>query len=380
MTLPHIVITGSSANALGALRSLHQYSLTLVCEDENSPAWHSRYGKKVRVQSTKKESIVAELCNMAKTLPDSAERPLLLMTEEKTVYQVSLHREKLEQYFQLHLCPHSLLVALQSKEGFQQLAAQANSPVPKGVILRSDDDLVNLNQLQFPCVFKPLEQNEAYGKQFKKAYKVNSIAEVSALYSDICKVMPEMIVQEWLEGADSDIYFCLAFFDQNSTLVSSFTGRKIRSWPLQVGGTASCTAAPEAESELKDLTCQFATAVGYSGLIGMEFKFDVQRKKFFMIEPTVGRTDYQHEVAALCGQNYLAKWVASVYKLPNLAEEKKSSVIWYDEIADAKALQHGAANQMFLQRKRVAAIWRLTDPKPAILRFWRRLLNRLMVQ
>jgi D-aspartate ligase len=35
----------------------------------------------------------------------------------------------------------------------------------------------------------------------------------------------------------------------------------------------------------------------------MEFKRDTRTGRFFMVEPTVGRTDYQEEVATLNGAN-----------------------------------------------------------------------------
>jgi len=64
-----------------------------------------------------------------------------------------------------------------------------------------------------------------------------------------------------------------------------------------------CVAAPEAADELLAATLQFVTRVGYRGLGSLEFKRDRRSGRFLIIEPTVGRTDWQEEIATLCGVN-----------------------------------------------------------------------------
>lgn len=376
-----VMVVGGSANALGVLRSLSHCDLHLLCDNSNAPAWSSRFGQKYRSNDTKAPSVVDELLALGKKF--GAVKPVLLLTEEKTVVQVSAAREQLKPYYRFLFCEPSMLLALQSKSGFQQLANQVGAAIPQGRILTQLADLDLIHDLNYPCVFKPLEQNEAYSKQFKKAYKVNSAEEVASLYPAISQVMPQMIVQEWLEGADSDIYFCLAYLNAEGQLVSSFTGRKIRSWPLQVGGTASCTAAPEASAELTEKTLQFCQAIGYVGQIGMEFKFDAKRGGFFMIEPTVGRTDYQHEIATLAGNNLLAQIVQHLSdnseSTPNsFAYTFTKKVVWYDEIADANALAHGASNTLCIDYPRISAVWRWSDPMPGLVAFWQRFKRKFL--
>lgn len=372
-----VVVTGGSANALGVLRSLPHCDLTLLCDSEQAPAWHSRYGRKVKVDNTRGPAVVDDLLALA-TRQFRGQKPVLLLTEEKTVVQVSLARERLSQHYRFLLSPEPLLSDLQSKSGFQWLAARSRAPIPQGVVLHSAADLPATQSLQYPCVLKPLEQDAAYAERFKKAYKVSSAVEAEALYREIESVMPHMIVQEWLEGDDSDIYFCLGFWDKQSELVgSAFSGRKVRSWPRHVGGTASCTAAPEAAAELARLTNEFVRATGYVGQMGMEFKYDSRRGGFFMVEPTVGRTDYQHEIATLSGCNVLSMMVAHLAERPVPTEGSPRSVVWYDEVADAKALAAGAQSTLFPDRQRVPAIWRWTDPMPAVADLKQRAMGRL---
>lgn len=372
-----VVVTGGSANALGVLRSLTHCDLTLLCDNLQAPAWHSRWGRKVRASDTRGASVVDDLLALASRFSRDR-RPVLILTEEKTVVEVSRSRDRLEPYFRFLLCPEPLLSDLQSKAGFQQCAQFAGSPVPRGVVLQSSGDLEAAGALEYPCVLKPLEQDVAYSTHFKKAYKVSSSEQAAALYAQIEPVTPRMIVQEWLEGDDSDIYFCLGFWDERSQLVGrAFVGRKLRSWPLQVGGTASCTSAPEAAEELTRLTDAFVKASGFVGQMGMEFKYDARRGGFYMVEPTVGRTDYQHEIATLSGCNVLAQMVAYLagHSLPG--DDSPREVVWYDEVADTRALAAGAVDTLFLGRKKIPAVWRSQDPMPTVATLWHRLRQRI---
>jgi D-aspartate ligase len=56
-------------------------------------------------------------------------------------------------------------------------------------------------------------------------------------------------------------------------------------------------------AELTAATREFVDRVGYRGLGSLEFKFDRGIGRFQIIEPTVGRTDWQEEIATLCGVN-----------------------------------------------------------------------------
>lgn len=358
----NVVVVGAGLNALGILRSLANRFNVLLITEKGSYVDKSKYGSRIYVESTTSETVISVLSELA---PSFKQKPALLLTEEKTVFYVSLHQHQLQGY-RLDFSSHELMESLQSKEGFQALAESAGSPVPKSVIVKSEQDLNSLEQLTFPCVFKPMVQCKQYGKRFKKAYKTESASEISQLYTDIKPVMSEMIAQEWIEGKDSDIYFCLAYFDQRSQLVSAFSGRKLRSWPLHIGGTAACTAAPEHHQELLSLTASFVEHINYVGLIGMEFKYDVERKAFYMIEPTVGRTDYQHEVASLSGTDFLGDIVRHMLgnESQNVSPASLKPVIWFDEFADANALANGAQPFSELSYPKVGALKRWNDIGP----------------
>ena len=360
------VIVGGGLNALGIVRSLasHDVPLLVIGTDPRSPAMRSRYGKKLIVPALEGAAFIQRLLNIAKDLSGPA---VLFLTEEKTVITVSEYRNAISGKFLIRMPAHDRLMALMQKDGFQNLAEAIHAPVPRTVRLQGFADLPRIEKLTFPCVLKPNTKDYNYGARFKKAYKISSPDEVAALYRQIEPVLADMVVQEWIEGTDAEIYFCLQYIGANGKRVSSFTGRKIRSWPLRIGGTASCTAAWEFHEELSETTHAFFDKVGFSGMGSMEYKRDERDGRFYMVEPTVARTDFQEEVATLNGVNIPLAAYCYEAGLPTTSFHPEAvPVTWRDPLSDRWAFKAG--NKIHDERSRrhkvCDAYWRWSDPMP----------------
>jgi D-aspartate ligase len=373
------VIIGGGLNALGIVRSLgiEGVPLVVVDTDPKSPAMRSRYGRKVVVASLEGNSLIVSLLQLEKTISSKA---VLFLTEEKTVITVSQQRDQLSGLFRIRLPQHDRLMQLMHKQGFHALGETLGANVPKTVRLENEIDLALLDGLTFPCILKPSKKDYAYGARFKKAYKVSSKEEVVKLYEEIRTVLSDMVVQEWIEGADSEIYFCLQYLGQDGEIISSFTGRKIRSWPPRVGGTASCTAAWEVSQELKETTSRFFRQVGFSGMGSMEYKRDKRSGRFYMVEPTVARTDFQQEVATINGVNIPLAAYHYELGLPHVPDRSvKTPRIWRDPLPDRWSFEEGKG--VADPRSQSHEVWdayrRWDDPLPWLDFMAKRLILRL---
>ncbi|CAN7620479.1 carboxylate--amine ligase [Massilia sp. LjRoot122] len=372
--LPAIVV-GGGLNALGVVRSLGTCNIPVIVVDTDpkSPAMRSRYGRKLVCASIEGEQFVEFMIGLAR---EYAAPLVLFATEEKTVETVSAFRERLAPHFRLRQPEHERLMALMHKQGFQELAEAVDAPVPRTVRLQGKADLARIGNLKYPCIFKPSKKDYGYGARFKKGYKVSSPEEVAALYEEIHPVLADMVVQEWIEGSDADVYFCLQYIGQDGSVVSSFSGRKIRAWPLRVGGTASCTSAWEVADELAAMTADFFRKVGFVGMGSMEYKRDERDGRFYMVEPTVGRTDFQEEVASLNGVNIPAAAYRHEMGLPALPQQRSARPrIWREPNSDRWAFQEngGQADARSAGHAVCDAYWRWNDPKPWIDMFAHRL-------
>lgn len=359
------VVVGTDLNALGLVRSLAAGNVPIVVvgDREGGAAMDSRHGRKVAVAETAGEPLLAALDDIA----GRAERqPVLFLTEEKSVRTVSMHRDRILSGFRIRLPPHERLMALMDKTDFQALAVKAGSLLPRAEPLKSEADLATVARLRFPCVLKPAKKDYNYGARFQKAYVVADMDDVRRLFIEIAPVMSDLVVQEWIDGDDSDIYFCLVYMGDSGELVASFSGRKLRSWPPRIGGTASCIAAAEHAGELERLTLEFFRAVAFSGMGSMEFKRDRRDGRFQMIEPTVARTDFQEEVATVNGVNiplaaYLYETGEERYR-PRPVEVPR---LWREPVTDKWAReQQTQFAEEGLTYKVCDAYFRSDDPMP----------------
>lgn len=370
------VVLGAGINGLGVARSLARARIPvwLLDSDERRPEMRTRVARPLAIPAMHGEALVGTLERLG-TTRFSGVRPVLLLTQEESVKTVSEHRERLAALYRFRLPAPDVVDALLHKHGFQRIAEQLGGPIPPLVRVRTPADLPHLERLAYPAVVKPGERHAAYGRRFKKAYRVESAADAIELVGRILMVMPDVVVQEWIEGQDSDIYFCLQYLDGQGRPVASFTGRKIRSWPPQVGGTASCTAAPEAHDELSRLTARFFRDAGVVGMAGMEYKRDARTREFRMVEPTIGRTDYQEEVATLNGVNLpYAAWCCESGRAIPASAAARRPVAWRVRSEDAQsAAQQGQRSGQGFPRGAcvVDALWRWNDPWPSFARGYR---------
>jgi hypothetical protein len=116
------------------------------------------------------------------------------------------------------------------------------------------------------------------------------------------------------------------------------------------------------------LTDKFFDAVGFVGLGSMEYKRDTRDNKFYMVEPTVGRTDYQEEIATLNGVN-----IPQAAYCGELGRPRPTPVLidppraWRDSTSYRKARAAGAPDpisRISARSKVVDAYFRFDDPLP----------------
>lgn len=373
------VVVGLGLNGLGVVRSLGAAGIcpTVLTNDLNAPETKTRFGHIRSLQGLSGKSLCDKLIALAKEL---GERPVLFLTQEQSVLEVSKRAEELQEYYRFTMPSCDIIEKLQHKGHIMEAAIAAGVPYPPGMRLTSADQVPGLRDLTYPCAFKPAVRNADYDKRFAKAYRLSSADEAADLFEQASPWFSDFVVQEWVEGADSDIFFCLLFICRNGEVLTSFSGRKVRSWPLQTGGTASCMGAPEHHDEMLALSVKFLSEVGFTGLVGVEFKRCSNTGQFMLIEPTVARTDYQAELATLTGVNQIYQVYLHECGLPvPTARPHDRPVAWRDPVADANAIHAaGLRGRPFpLGTKVFDGFFRGNDPGPWIALRSQQICNRM---
>jgi len=349
--------------------------VVILDTDLSRPTMRTRFGAKRRVPALGGDTFIEALLALRH---ECSEKPVLFLTQEKSVETVARNLDEISRHYRISMPVAAVMETLMDKARFQVTAEAAGFPVPRAIILRSPADLDAARALQYPGVLKPIIKSSEYDLRFKKAYQVEKFDEVERLHRDI-KNYAVMILQEWIDGGDDAIYFCLQFRSREQVPVASFAGRKLRSWPPRVGGTASCVPATEEAAALESLTDAFFARIGFFGVGSMEYKKDARTGRFMMIEPTVGRTDFQEEVATLNGVNIpLAAYCYETGERHDLPHISLAPAAWAVSPEDRwSAEMQNATPSMPKGMRRYDAVARLNDPLPWLYSMAERLRERM---
>ncbi len=293
-SLPPAVVAGININGLAVARVLGRAGVPVLGIAFGPPGEEarSRYFREVRESS--KEGWIDLLLERSGDLGPKA---VLFPVTDLAVAQAAARREELAEKFLLPFPEGDVTARLLDKRGFHEEASRRGFPVPATFFVSSPEELeAALEEIPFPCIVKPVVKTEGFLRSgTRKAHLAHHPDQARAAYASFREFEPRALLQEYIPGPDKEVWFCLLYMNRRGYASAAFTGRKLRQWPPLSGGTSACE--PAAAPGLEETAVRFFREAGFHGLCSMEFKRDSARGKFFMVEPTVGRTDWQSAVA-----------------------------------------------------------------------------------
>jgi len=391
MKKPIVIITGADTpTGLTTVRSLRDHPVVCwgVAEDRDSACCSSRYWSHIEILAGVPAEQVNSLIVLGhRALRQSGQKPLLLFSQDEWVLRASEYRETLRECFSLIIPDHQNLVTLMDKTLFHEWALSRNYPLPKSLTADNREDLCQaLDQMRPPFIVKPMVRtrswDEAYVNQkFIKCSDDSAAIRLQEQSERLLELSSSYVLQEWIEGDDSDVVFCLMCADDSGQILDIFTGRKLWQWPPLGGSTAICTNLdnPEIEAISRDLMKN----AGLRGLGSLEFKFNRNNQTYQITEPTIGRNNYQSRIAVCAGHNITGKMVESAFALPETRKARPRRALWIDELGTYERSKVGKHGRLRLLKWMVLHVMSrkcflftdFRDLKPAWIRF-RRLLSR----
>ena len=200
------VVVGGNLNALGVVRSLARAHIPtyVLTPTWDCPAAWSRHARAVRTPSLEGNLLIETLLGLAKKLK---RRTVLILTHDASVRTISEERRQLDTSFYINLPDASTLAMLSDKLAFDALAAREGFPVPRSRAIRSISDLDQVHGLVPPVVLKPADKGRMHGSGAESAVRADTLAEAKEIAGSILTHGSDVIVQEWIEGPDSEIFF-----------------------------------------------------------------------------------------------------------------------------------------------------------------------------
>ncbi len=372
-----VVIVGMENNGLGVARSLAMNNIPAIglAGPHWTPSCETRACNVVYCSSWTQGGLIRDLKSIGMKLDRKAP---LIITKDEPVLWISESRKELEDFYEMNLPDADILDLLMSKSRFGELAVEEGWPVPMTWrVDRREELMAKLGEIGYPCILKPQIKNSEFRRNtFSKAFIAADEAELTAIYDMVARWEAGVVIQEWIEGGDERIAYCLAYYDRRGEPVAQFPGIKLRQWPPKCGNTAMAAPAPEElAGKIIELTERIFRKVGFKGIGSMEYKMRPETDEPVIMEPTVGRTDYQSEVAVLNGINIPA---LAYYDLTDQDYVRpvpsETTVKWIDGMNEMRAaLRYWRAGELGLRRwmdqrkgKKKYAVFRMDDLGPFI--------------
>lgn len=375
-----IVVALDTMQGLQTARILARRGIPVVAfaHDLSHPSCRTKVCRQIIQVDTRSDDLIEALLSLAETLTDKA---VIFPCQDPSVLVISRNRDKLEDAYHVMLAPHQTIEMLMDKNRFYEFALRHGAKVPQTFTLRSSQDADRAaEELTYPCVLKPTTRSIVWDSNTKeKALRANDRKAFLDIYRQAKDWADELMVQQWIDGSDGDLFSFNCYFDRNSRLVCSFVAKKIRQWPPRTG--SSCLGEECRNDFVQKEATELFRRAGYKGLGYIEMKRDPSTGTHYMIEANVGRSTGRSAIAEAGGVEMLYSMYCDAVGLPLPAEldQKYQGVKWIDLRHDLQsALYYFRKGELTprqwlasIRGKKAHAVFSWTDPMPFIADFYR---------
>jgi predicted ATP-grasp superfamily ATP-dependent carboligase len=117
---------------------------------------------------------------------------------------------------------------------------------------------------------------------------VDEPQELLERYDAIEDPVPNIMLQEYIPGADEMTWTFNGYFDREGKCLVAFTGRKLRNFPPYFGRASLGVCVRN--DEVRETTIKFMKNIGYQGPLDLGYRFDVRDGQYKVIDinPRVG--------------------------------------------------------------------------------------------
>lgn len=298
------VVLGMFETGLGVVRSLGRKNIKVYGFDfKKDIAFYSRYVKaKICPHPLNEEKqFIQQLISFAKT---EHQKPVLFITSDDYLISVSRNIKEIDKYFLINLPENKLIESIADKYKQYQLAKAAGIELPQTFALRKTEEINAIaDELHYPAIIKGLEVN-SWRKNISgsiKGFEVISKSEFIAKADELLRKKTECLVQEIIQGPDSNHYKFCTYFSNKGEMLLGFTLQKIRQNPIRFG-VGSVVESLYYDTLFKSGEKLF-TAINYKGIGSAEFKLDERDGILKLIEINA-RYWQQNSLTDFCGMNF----------------------------------------------------------------------------
>jgi len=258
------------------------------------------------------------------------------------------------------------------KRNTYELAARVGVPAPRTWYPRDAADLAAVD-IDPPYVIKPAVKEEFLRATKAKAWRADSRSELRARFTQATDAAGGggVMVQELIPG-DGRRQFACCGFAKAGRLVASMVVRRRRQHPPEFG-RASTFAETIDLPLLEQLSHAVLGAIGYSGLVELEYKLDERTGEFKLLDINA-RTWGYHTLGSAAGIDFPYLQFADQLGQPVPPQRARIGIRWVRLVTDlptaALEVRHGRLPLRSYLRSLAGAdaeaVLSLTDPGPGL--------------
>jgi predicted ATP-grasp superfamily ATP-dependent carboligase len=279
------LVTGADYRGLGIVRSLGRRGIPVwvMKQDGQVLGAASRYASRSLSSPSSEESRkqLDFLVNLA--TKEGVAGWAVFPTSDETVVLIARHHRLLSEYYRLTTAPWKVLRWGCDKRLLYRLAEDLGVNRPWTFCPRNRDELAAL-ECPFPVILKPAMRLGFNRLTRDKAWRVENRASLLARYDEACKLLaPELImVQELLPGG-GESQFSYAALCRDGLPLASVVARRARQFPMDFGRFSTYVETID-EPQLVEPSVRLLAAMGFNGLVEVEFKKDSRDGKFKVLD------------------------------------------------------------------------------------------------
>ena len=334
------IVVGLCVHGLAIARALGKAGVKVYGIEQSSsvPGAHTRLVDVTIVSDINGARLIDALVEFGQQFRSDV-KPVLILTNDNMVTEVGKNWQRLKDYYLMswHHCIDQVL-KLQLKNELEPHCVDKGILYPKSWLIDEEFDVSSLKDEYYPLILKPVKPLSSF-----KTLKVQDYEELKVQLEKVRADFP-LLAQNFIEGGDESLFFCALYLRHGET-VASYTGQKLASHPPAMGQTLIATGTENKDVEA--LTTDFFSGLDISGPVSLELKVD-PKGNYWVIEPTVGRTDFWADLVIQSGINLPLIEYLDTLEQP-IVEEQTQRVVWFDTEKDRFAYVKACIRQRTLK-------------------------------
>lgn len=273
-----VLILGGAHGALAVARSLGRKGVpvALVTDDHPLPKLSRYVGRNFDWPGPQSPDAVSWLQSLART--HGLQDWLLVPCADAEVQLIAEHRDALRRSFRIVSLDWSVLKSVCDKNELAKLAARHEIPFPRSFHVDSVVDIATLD-VAFPVLLKPARRHVRNRFTHEKAWRAETRAQLQSLYIEAVASVGrgDVTIQEYIPGGRKTQFSYAALWAEGAP-VAELEVRRSRQYPVDVGISSFVETADE--PAMREVARKLLGAIGYEGLVEIDFKFDERDGRF----------------------------------------------------------------------------------------------------